>query len=473
MNGAGEQEKCCVYVRDLPGSVMKIARLIRKSTYFGGALCCGFLVGCVSERQYRTQSQPEEYNPKETKDSQAIIEVAPNYTMGFVEFDDQGWMYGSEGNSQRQQIDTVLDRFSAEGETNGLLMVTFVHGWKHNADSNDGNVLMFHHVLRELGTMEEVLSKKQHHPPRRVVGLYVGWHGLSADIEPFEELSFWDRKNTAEVVGHGAAIQLLSQLEALRNQINRKFEGEIASHQRMTTKLMIIGHSFGGDIVFSAVSPMLMERMVENHDGAGVPQSPKTLEDLVVLINPAFEAARFEPLERLAATKSFPPGTNCTLAVFTSTADWATGLAFPIGREVSTVFESYVDRQQAKANVIAVGHYAPYISYELNILDKNAKAKTMLVSTNEATPSDSVDSILSMRDKIQRFSTQRVVTTNELTYDFTHCQLAPTTNCVHNDPVFNVAVAPAIIPNHDDIDRGVFIRFLAEFLFAFSSGGEK
>jgi hypothetical protein len=97
----------------------------------------------------------------------------------------------------------------------------------------------------------------------------------------------------------------------------------------------------------------------------------------------------------------------------------------------------------------------------------------MLVSTNEATPSDSADSILSMRDKIQRFSTQWVVTTNELTYDFTHCQLVPTTNCVHNDPVFNVAVAPAIIPNHDDIDRGVFIRFLAEFLFAFSSGGEK
>ena len=164
-------------------------------------------------------------------------------------------MYGSQDDSKRQQIDTVLDRFSAEGETSGLLMVTFVHGWKHNAAGDDANVQMFHQVLRELGTMEDVLSKKQHHPPRRVVGLYVGWRGLSADIEPFEELSFWDRKNTAEVVGHGAAIQLFSQLEALRNQINRKFDGEIASQQRMTTKLMIIGHSFGGDIVFSAVSP--------------------------------------------------------------------------------------------------------------------------------------------------------------------------------------------------------------------------
>ena len=448
---------------------MNFTPLIRKSAFFAGVLCCGLFVGCVSEKEYRTQSQPAEYNPKAAKDSHAIIEVAPLYTVGFVEFDDQGWMYGSEDNSKRQQIDTVLDRFSAEGETNGLLVVTFVHGWKHNANGNDANVLMFHHVLKELGLMEEVLSTKQHHPPRRVVGLYIGWHGLSADLEPFKELSFWDRKNTAEVVGHGAAIQLLSELEELRNRINRKFDGEIASHKRMTTKLMIIGHSFGGDIVFSAVSPVLMERMVENDDAAGVPQSPRSLGDLVVLINPAFEAARFEPLERLAATKSFPPSTNCTLAVFTSTADWATGLAFPLGRRVSTVFESYVNRRQARANVIAIGHYAPFINYELRRLDK----KTMLVSTNEATPSDSADSILAMREKIRRLSTQRFVTTNEMTFDFTHCQLAPTTNCVHNDPVFNVSVAPAIIPTHDDIDNWVFIRFLAEFLFTFASGGEK
>ena len=115
-------------------------------------------------------------------------------------------------------------------------MVTFVHGWKHNAAGDDANVQMFHHVLRELGTMEDMLSKKQHHPPMRVVGLYIGWHGLSADIEPFKELSFWDRKNTAEVVGHGAAIQLLSELEALRNRINRKFEGDIASQKRMPAK---------------------------------------------------------------------------------------------------------------------------------------------------------------------------------------------------------------------------------------------
>ena len=74
---------------------MRIAQYIRKSAFFAGVLYCGLLVGCVSERQYRTQSHQPSITPA-TKDSKAIIEVAPNYTLGFVEFDDQGWMYGAK-----------------------------------------------------------------------------------------------------------------------------------------------------------------------------------------------------------------------------------------------------------------------------------------------------------------------------------------------------------------------------------------
>jgi hypothetical protein len=60
---------------------MKFAPLIRKSTFFAVVVSCGLFFGCVSEQQYRTQSQPAEYNPKATNGSQAIIEVAPLYTV--------------------------------------------------------------------------------------------------------------------------------------------------------------------------------------------------------------------------------------------------------------------------------------------------------------------------------------------------------------------------------------------------------
>jgi len=59
-------------------------------------------------------------------------------------------------------------------------------------------------------------------------------------------------------------------------------------------------------------------------------------------------------------------------------------------------------------------------------------------------------------------------TNEDRTYRFTHCQLQPRTNHVRSDPVFLVSVDPNIIPDHGSIDRGVFTRFLAEFLSLFS-----
>src|SRR5208282_2704500 len=98
------------------------------------------------------------------------IEVSTYFTVGYVEFDDQGWLYGTNRFKTRMQIDTVINDFSEELKTNGLLIVTFVHGWKHNASSADSNVVMLHKVLNELGGMERWLSKKQDRPARRIVG---------------------------------------------------------------------------------------------------------------------------------------------------------------------------------------------------------------------------------------------------------------------------------------------------------------
>jgi hypothetical protein len=54
-------------------------------------------------------------------------------------------------------------------------------------------------------------------------------------------------------------------------------------------------------------------------------------------------------------------------------------------------------------------------------------------------------------------------------FAFSQCELSPTTNCVPASPIFNVAVDPKMIPDHGTIDRWVFIKFLSEFLSAFSS----
>ena len=62
--------------------------------------------------------------------------------------------------------------------------------------------------------------------------------------------------------------------------------------------------------------------------------------DLIILINPAFEATRYQPLlTALLARPGFPRIAPCFLAV-TATNDWATGWAFPIGRWLATRFEA-------------------------------------------------------------------------------------------------------------------------------------
>lgn len=77
-------------------------------------------------------------------------------------------------------------------------MVVFIHGWKHNAGRDDGNVASFNKALANLAS-SGVLGK------RRLVGLYVGWRGKSMHGLYSENLTYWDRKAVAEEVGRVAS----------------------------------------------------------------------------------------------------------------------------------------------------------------------------------------------------------------------------------------------------------------------------
>src|SRR5262249_59309738 len=67
----------------------------------------------------------------------------------------------------------------------------------------------------------------------------------------------------------------------------------------------VVGHSFGGLIVFNALSQQLTSDLTAVADvvctPGGVTGVTRAWPDVVVLINPAFEATRFEPLNRLPA----------------------------------------------------------------------------------------------------------------------------------------------------------------------------
>jgi hypothetical protein len=108
---------------------------------------------------------------------------------------------------------------------------------------------------------------------------------LSVFIIPvINGLTFWDRKNTAEDVGYLGVTELLLKLEEISN-IRNSVKPPIKS------RLIIIGHSFGGAVVYSATSQILMGRFMNSRPGKGFTDSAQGFGDLVVLLDLAISKA--------------------------------------------------------------------------------------------------------------------------------------------------------------------------------------
>jgi hypothetical protein len=167
---------------------------------------------------------------------------------------------------------------------------------------------------------------------------------------------------------------------------------------RSRTRLVVVGHSFGGAVVYSALSQTLMGRFVRTVGPDGQVSNPEGFGDLVVLINPAFEALRFSPLSDTAAERAtYFPSQLPVMAILTSEADDATGIAFPVGRWFATTFENEreVERfnaatgqpeviSQREANLKAVGHFEPYITHRLDPSDGASDAGSRGLQLREA-----------------------------------------------------------------------------------------
>lgn len=130
--------------------------------------------GCTVNSQYRTDynvcTSTDPVTDCENKSIEQYEDVGHrdnDYLLGFIEFDDQGQL------QDRKQMDAVIDEiinYTArrdESRSTNALMVVFVHGWKHNARPDDGNVASFRTTLEKLSHLETVSSKLEGRAPRR------------------------------------------------------------------------------------------------------------------------------------------------------------------------------------------------------------------------------------------------------------------------------------------------------------------
>jgi hypothetical protein len=424
-----------------------------------------FFAGCTSNKPFRTNFTP--CNPAQAGANCAnpVIEATPDYKLGFVEFDDQGWFWDI---NQLKAVEQMIRTEAGIGQTNiaqGIVIVVFAHGWKNNAATNNGNVEMFRKTLDQLGAAEMVQTN---HAPRKVVGVYAAWRGLSATLEPFKELSFWTRKSTAyKVGGYGAMTELLVDLESLQQAGNVSL-----ATNAPPTELIIVGHSFGGAAVYSAISDIVTERFVDTVKH-GTPLKP--LGDQVILLNPAFEASRHYNLNQMAASIArYPTNQRPVLSIFTSKGDWATHYFFPLGQFFSTAFERNRDHQQKQATRDAVGWFEPFVTHDL-IYNTNAETLAGGNSTfNSTTKKHQLHGASQLLASINNVHAQRRKwhpnNPTAATYHFDDAILKPRGHYRPGDPFPIVSVDKKIMKDHDDIDNPVLINFLGEYILFCQTG---
>lgn len=272
----------------------------------------------------------------------------------FVEFDEFGNSF-----SRKQMNEAV---YAASETIQGRkLVVVYVHGWHHSARPNDSDINEFKDLIAKTGQW--------------TTGIYVGWRGDSIDNDitglgwVSNLLTFWDRKSTAHSVGAGGGVsELIRKLSSAR----MAYPG---------SRLMVIGHSFGGAIVYSAISQTLVDQIrVDSSTSPG--QSITTVADLVVLMNPAFEAMRLKPLYDLGRSYNHNAYNPPRLVILTTLADWPTSNAFPLGRKLGTLFQAYPSSNYRSMNTTAIGHYEPFITHQLIPVACTQPEESPLISFN-------------------------------------------------------------------------------------------
>ena len=308
---------------------------------------------------------------------------AHRFNLAFVELGEDGRLLQPD---QLARLKKSLQDNHDAGKRNHVIM--FVHGWRHDADLDNANVRTFRTLLNYSSSF---VAERDDNAV--VTGVYVGWRGRSFAEPTIRESNlwlagsvwtFWARKKASERIANG--------LHNLMIEIDKALKTYSDSHPTRPDTFSVFGHSFGGNMIATAVKEPIQTALKYHTPGE---EFILPYADLIVLINPAAEAAKMNDLQRkfrkLVDIHEDKPSIDFTTAErerfetffpvtqppryisLTSTLNWssvaardgekprydsATGFWFPIGQSV-------IGRSGEKR--IAIGHHQPdYFIAELS-----------------------------------------------------------------------------------------------------------
>ncbi len=201
------------------------------------------------------------------------------------------------------------------------LVLLYVHGWKHNGDAGDPDLIAFSKLVAKL--------QGANAGTKQVLGIYIAWNATPSlpplTFGPFANLTFWSKERIADRIAQsGVVTKIISAVGAMRRSTD---DG--------SDQFVVIGHSFGARIVFSAVGQTLIYETEKGHPGfpGGVYRVTGGPVNAVVLLNPAFEAALYTSLDDVFRNEEqFDDRQLPLLLSVSSESDLATRIAFPVGQ---------------------------------------------------------------------------------------------------------------------------------------------
>jgi hypothetical protein len=383
----------------------------------------------------------QNYHP----DNSVIHAPGTNFYNAFIEFDDQGELL------QPSQISNAVAAIKSAGP---VFLVGYVHGWKNDADPNNDNVVHFTNMLS--GFARYLPDRKL-----KVFGVYFGWRGDPVQLnDPISwvarNLSFWSRHAAADrVAGTSATEAIYSVLQAANANTN--------------SRVVLIGHSFGGLILEKALSQAMVSTLFSQTNTADV----KPPADLVLLINEAassIQARQFiSMLGRLPARSAPPNGATNTASAFdrghpliisaTSTGDCATGVLFPISMWFSGLTKSFRPsdtNEPFKGSQFSFYRTTPGHNHELlsHRVVTTARPQSATHTTLEQ------EQIMIAQNLRPRYGANRFeFQINDYAY-----RIQPNTNSFNQTPYWVMQVPRSIIKNHDDILNERFTGLVAALL---------
>lgn len=335
--------------------------------------------------------------------------------IGYVEFDDFGWMRDT------MQARVLLDDLQALQRRTNVAVVVYAHGWRHNASEGDADAESFKATLRHLGqslnapyfrTRRNALTRD---PNLTIFGIYVGWRGKA-----WPELGRWTsglgylswigpvtldlpvyftsfgRKQTAGVVGTGDVRSFLLRLDDMHREINDK-----ARRDPVQTKplgLVYVGHSYGGHLVFSALGSRIEDNMATAiagsltgaqqllssrvYPGTGSGDSlvcERTVQgvgDLVVLVNPAIEASAYRRIDGMVRTTRFRDDQLPLMVTVSAENDGARNLVFAIMRKIQLAGRAKLPGQ-SDLEGHALGSFAGHVTHQMELREPDGESRRL------------------------------------------------------------------------------------------------